>query len=59
VLFPQSPIPLVPPFCLLLPNEPVEKVTFLKNASSAESKMGNYFLSSKVFPILGAMFLFP
>jgi len=40
------------------PNEPVEKVTFLKTASSAGSKIGNYFLSSKVFPILGAMFLF-
>jgi len=40
-------------------NEPVEKVTFLKTASSAGSKIGNYFLSSKVFTILGAMFLFP
>jgi hypothetical protein len=40
------------------PNEPVEKVTFLKNASSAESKIGNYFLSSKVLPIFSAMFLF-
>jgi hypothetical protein len=39
-------------------NEPVEKVTFLKTASSAGSKIGNYFLSSKVFAILGAVFLF-
>ncbi len=30
-------------------NEPVEKVTFLKSASSAGSKIGNCFLSSKVF----------
>jgi hypothetical protein len=36
-----------------LPNEPVEKVTFLKTGSSAGSKIGNYFLSSKVFTILG------
>jgi hypothetical protein len=35
-------------------NEAVEKVTFLKTASSPESKIGNYFLSSKVFAILGA-----
>jgi hypothetical protein len=41
-----------------LPNEPVEKVTFLKTAPSAESKIGIYFLSSKVFTILGAMFVF-
>jgi hypothetical protein len=27
-------------------NEPVEKVTFLKTASSAGSKIGNYFLLS-------------
>jgi GTPase involved in cell partitioning and DNA repair len=40
-------------------NESVEKVTFLKNASSAESKIGNYDFSSKVFTILGVMFLFP
>jgi hypothetical protein len=40
-------------------NEPVEKVTFLKTASSAGSKIGSYFLPSKVFAILGAMFLFP
>jgi hypothetical protein len=39
-------------------NEPVEKVTFLKSASSAGSKIGNYFLSSKVFPILGEMLVF-
>jgi hypothetical protein len=39
-------------------NEPVEKVTFLKTAPSAESKIGIYFLSSKVFTILGAMFVF-
>jgi transcriptional regulator with XRE-family HTH domain len=41
-----------------VPKEPVEKVTFLKTASSAESKIGIYFLSSKVFTILGARFLF-
>ena len=40
------------------PNEPVEKVTFLKTASSAGSKIENYFLPSKVLRILGAMFLF-
>ena len=40
------------------PNEPVEKVTFLKTASSAGSKIENYFLPSKVFPILGEMFVF-
>jgi len=40
------------------PNEPVEKVTFLKTASSAGSKIGNYFLPSKVFTILGEMFAF-
>jgi hypothetical protein len=40
------------------PNEPVEKVTLLKTASSAGSKIGSYFLSSKVFTTLGAMFLF-
>jgi len=34
---------------LLAHNEPVEKVTLLKAASSAESKIGNYFLSWKVF----------
>jgi hypothetical protein len=32
------------------PNEPVEKVTFLKTASSAGSKIGNdHFFSSRVF----------
>jgi hypothetical protein len=31
-----------------MPNEPVEKVTFLKTASSAGSKIGNYFLSLKM-----------
>jgi len=36
------------------PNEPVEKVTFLKSAFSARSKIEIYFLSSKVFMILGA-----
>jgi hypothetical protein len=41
-----------------LHNEPVEKVTFLKTASSAGSKIGNYFLPSRVCPILGAMFSF-
>jgi len=51
------------PFSLLpvnefWPNEPVEKVTFLKTASSAGSKIENYFLSSKVFPILGTMLVF-
>jgi hypothetical protein len=46
-------------YSVVLPyNEPVEKVTFLKTASSAGSKIGNYFLSPKVFTILGAMFLF-
>jgi hypothetical protein len=44
---------------VLRANEPVEKVTFLKTASSAGSKIGSYFLPSKVFAILGAMFLFP
>jgi hypothetical protein len=39
-------------------NEPVEKVSFLKTASSAGSKIGNYFLPSKVFTILGEMFVF-
>ena len=39
-------------------NEPVEKVTFLKTASSAGSKIGNCFLSSKVLMILGTMFAF-
>jgi hypothetical protein len=29
-------------------NERVEKVTFLKTASSADSKIGNYFPSAKV-----------
>jgi hypothetical protein len=32
------------------------KGTFLKTASSAGSKIGNYFLSSKVSPILDAKF---
>ena len=32
----------------LMPNEPVEKVSFAKTASSAGSKIGNYSLSSKV-----------
>jgi hypothetical protein len=40
------------------PNEPVEKVTFLKTASSVGPIIGNYFLSSKVFTILGTMSLF-
>jgi hypothetical protein len=40
------------------PNEPAGKVTFLKTASPVGAKTGNYFLSSKVFPILGAMFVF-
>jgi hypothetical protein len=35
-----------------MPNEPVEKVTFLKTGSSGGSKMGNYFLSSKVLQSL-------
>ena len=39
-------------------NESLEKVTFLKTGSSAGSRIGNYFLSSKVFTILGAMFAF-
>jgi hypothetical protein len=39
-------------------SEPVDKVTFLRTASSAESKIGNYCLSSKVITILAAMFLF-
>ena len=33
----------------LMPNEPVEKVSFAKTASSAGSKIGNYFLSLMVF----------
>ncbi len=45
-------------FFIFLTNEPVEKVTFLKSASSAGSKIENYFLSSKGFTILGAMFVF-
>jgi hypothetical protein len=40
------------------PYEPVEKVAFLKTASSAGSKIGNYFLLSKVLAILGARTLF-
>jgi len=44
---------------VFLPNEPVEKVGFLKSTSSARSKIGNYFPSSKMFTILGAMSLFP
>jgi hypothetical protein len=40
------------------PFEPVEKAAFLKTASSAGSKIGNYFLPSKVFTILGAIFVF-
>jgi hypothetical protein len=39
------------------PNEPVEKVTFLKTASSAGSKIRNYFLSSKVLAIFSATLL--
>jgi len=39
-------------------NEPVEKVTFLKSASSAGPKVGNCFLPSKVFTIRGAMSVF-
>jgi len=35
-------------------NEPVEKVSFLKRTRSAESKIGSYFLSSKVFTTPGA-----
>jgi len=31
-----------------LPNEPEEKVTVLKTASSAGSKIGNHFLSLRV-----------
>jgi len=38
----------------LLAYEPVEKVTFLKTVSSAGLKIGNYFLSSKVFTTPGA-----
>jgi hypothetical protein len=38
--------------------EPVEKVTFLKTAASAGSKIGSFLLSSEVSAILGAMFLF-
>jgi hypothetical protein len=33
-------------------NEPVEKVTFLKTGLFAGSKIGNYFLSSKVFGLV-------
>ena len=43
---------------IVAPNEPVEKVTFLKSTPSAGSKIENYFLSSKVFTILSARFLF-
>jgi len=43
---------------LIWPNEPVEKVTFFKIASSAGSKIGSYILSSKVFTILDAMSIF-
>jgi hypothetical protein len=39
---------------ILWPNESVEKVAFLKIASSAGSKIGNHFLSPKVFPTPGA-----
>jgi hypothetical protein len=39
-------------------NEPVEKVTFLKTASFAGSKIENYFLLSKVITILCAVFVF-
>jgi hypothetical protein len=35
-------------FFLLILNEPVERVTFLKTASPAESKIGNYFLALKL-----------
>jgi hypothetical protein len=35
-------------------NKSVEKVSSLKNVSSAESKIGSYFVSSKVFPTPGA-----
>jgi len=45
-------------FIAVSPNEPVEKVTFLKTVSSAGSKIGNYSLSSKDFTILGVMSLF-
>jgi hypothetical protein len=41
----------------ILYSEPVEKVTFSKTASSAGSKIRKYFLSSKVFTVLAAMFL--
>jgi hypothetical protein len=33
----------------LMPNEPVEKISFAKTASSAGSKVGNYILSLMVF----------
>jgi hypothetical protein len=46
---------MFPPF---VPDEPVEKVTFLKSASSVRAIIGNYFLTSKVFTILGAIFVF-
>jgi len=46
------------PYAWVRPNEPVEKVTFLKTASSVGSKIGSYFLPSKVFTILGEMFVF-
>jgi hypothetical protein len=51
--------PLAPPRTFLRDNEPVEKVTFKKIASSAGLKTGNYFLPSKVFTILDEMFVFP
>jgi hypothetical protein len=33
-------------------NKPVEKVTFSKTASSAGSKIGSYFLSSRLLQIV-------
>jgi len=42
------------------PNEPVEKVNFLKSVPSAGSKIRNdHPLSLKLFALLDAMFLFP
>jgi hypothetical protein len=45
----QSPYFVSPKYQDKRPAPPFEKVTFLKSASSAGSKIENYFLSPKVF----------
>jgi hypothetical protein len=50
----NSPIPSPSPFSFIGHNESVGKVSFLKNVPSAESKLRNYFLPSKVIPTPGA-----